>query len=177
MRAVIICAVRARFTRQPCRRICRLRRTKSFRRMWQPRKRARSSTFTPGTKKTDRPNQTTEAFGRFRPRIKQQNNTVINVTSGGQSLHESGGTGKGRQRIITGGYWVAAQSASSQMMPAGIVLQCGISKIARVAACDGAAEARRTTLLLGQCARRPSSHQSGNVGTNIRGGFQAASRR
>jgi hypothetical protein len=51
-----------------------------------------------------------------------------------QSLHESGGTGKGRQRIITGGYWVAAQSASSQMMPAGIVLQCGISKIARVAA-------------------------------------------
>src|SRR6201989_3431450 len=33
--------------------------------------------------KTGRPDQTPEAFGRFLPRIKQQSNVVINLTSGG----------------------------------------------------------------------------------------------
>jgi uncharacterized protein (DUF849 family) len=33
--------------------------------------------------KTGRPDQTPEAFARFLPRIKQQTNAVVNITSGG----------------------------------------------------------------------------------------------
>ncbi len=47
---------------------------------------------------TGKPVQTPEAFARFLPRIKQQTNAVINLTTGAQPVHERRGARASRRR-------------------------------------------------------------------------------